>query len=54
MPKKYDDVIAKVSYGQDLVAIIAKDNIVATQFHPEKSGESGIKLLRNFIYYEQI
>lgn len=54
VPKKYDDVIAKVSYGQDLVAIIAKDNIIATQFHPEKSGESGIKLLRNFIYYEQI
>lgn len=44
-----EDVVATVNYGSDLVSIISKDNIVATQFHPEKSSSSGLKLLKNFI-----
>ena len=47
--KDSENIIANVNYGQNLAAIIAKDNIVATQFHPEKSGASGMKLLKNFI-----
>jgi glutamine amidotransferase len=47
--KNPKNIIAQVNYGQDLTAVIAQDNIIATQFHPEKSGESGIKLLKNFI-----
>jgi len=41
--------LAHVEYGSKLCAIIAKDNIFGTQFHPEKSGEVGLKLLKNFL-----
>ena len=42
-------LLAKVSYGNDIAAIIGFDNIVATQFHPEKSGECGLRVLANFL-----
>lgn len=42
-------IIGEVEYGAPLVAVLAKDNIVATQFHPEKSQEAGLQLLRNFM-----
>lgn len=41
-------VIAKTNYGISFPSVIQKDNFYATQFHPEKSGEIGLKLLRNF------
>ncbi len=44
-----NDVTATVHYGTNLIAIIAKENIVATQFHPEKSSDTGLKILKNFI-----
>lgn len=44
-----NNVLANVEYGQKITAIIAKDNIIATQFHPEKSAEIGLRLLKNFI-----
>ncbi|MFT6333035.1 MAG: glutamine amidotransferase [Lentimonas sp.] len=44
-----ENVVATFDYGQEINAIIAKNNIVATQFHPEKSSESGLKILQNFI-----
>ena len=37
------------SYGLDFPSVIEKDNIYATQFHPEKSGKAGLKLLENFL-----
>lgn len=43
------DILAQVEYNGKMSAIIAKNNIFATQFHPEKSGEKGLKLLRNFL-----
>lgn len=42
-------VLGTTSYGIDFTAVYAKDNICACQFHPEKSGENGLKLLGNFI-----
>ena len=48
VPKNTEDVAATVSYGFDVVASIQKDNIFATQFHPEKSQTAGLTLLRNF------
>ncbi len=39
---------ASAEYGIKVPAVIQKDNIFATQFHPEKSGETGIKILKNF------
>lgn len=44
-----NDIIATVNYGENLPAIISKGNIVATQFHPEKSSDAGLQLLKNFI-----
>lgn len=41
-------VSAQTEYGVKIDASIAKDNIFATQFHPEKSGEVGLKMLKNF------
>ncbi|BAI79555.1 amidotransferase HisH [Deferribacter desulfuricans SSM1] len=43
-----EDTIATCNYGIDFTAITAKDNIVATQFHPEKSAENGLKIVKNF------
>ena len=47
--KDQNDVAATVNYGSPLTALITKDNIIATQFHPEKSSDAGLKLLKNFI-----
>ncbi|OPX92387.1 MAG: Imidazole glycerol phosphate synthase subunit HisH 1 [Pelotomaculum sp. PtaB.Bin104] len=45
------NVIATCDYGINFVAAIQKDNIFATQFHPEKSQKHGLLLLKNFINY---
>lgn len=41
--------IAKCEYGQAFSAAMAKDNFMGVQFHPEKSGANGAKLLENFL-----
>lgn len=43
-----DAMIAHTDYGFDLPASVQKANIYGTQFHPEKSGQAGLKILRNF------
>jgi glutamine amidotransferase len=47
-PTDEDIVCAETTYGTKFSSVIAKKNIYGTQFHPEKSGESGLKMLRNF------
>jgi glutamine amidotransferase len=44
-----DIVLATTDYGAPLPATVAKGQIMGTQFHPEKSQEAGIRLLRNFV-----
>lgn len=41
-------VIATAEYGAELTAAVAKDNVYGCQFHPEKSGEVGLKILKAF------
>ncbi|MDD4286961.1 MAG: imidazole glycerol phosphate synthase subunit HisH [Candidatus Peribacteraceae bacterium] len=48
VPKEKSLVAGTCTYGVDFAACIARDNLFATQFHPEKSQEAGLKMLRNF------
>ncbi len=48
-PKEEKHVIGETEYGLTFCSIVAKDNFVALQFHPEKSGRPGLKLLENFL-----
>lgn len=43
------DVAATAGYGVTMDVAVSRDNLFATQFHPEKSGAAGLKMLRNFI-----
>ena len=43
-----DSLIATCEYGAELTAAVAKDNVMGCQFHPEKSGEVGLDILRAF------
>jgi glutamine amidotransferase len=47
-PAEKSDLVAMTGYGVDFVSVIARENVFATQFHPEKSGDAGLRLLRNF------
>ena len=50
IPDEYDIIAAQVNYGSEkLTAMIEKDNLLACQFHPEKSGKTGEKLLRRWL-----
>jgi len=48
-PEDPSVVIGETDYGVTFPAVVAKDNIVATQFHPEKSAESGLRLYQNLL-----
>ncbi len=43
------DTAAVTHYGDDFTAIVARDNIMGVQFHPEKSGATGLRILENFV-----
>ncbi len=47
-PVSEDYVIGVTNYGIEFASIIGYKNLVATQFHPEKSGEAGLNILKNF------
>ena len=43
------DVLATTEYGGALAAAVGRDNLVGTQFHPEKSQAAGLALIANFL-----
>ncbi|MEM2971168.1 MAG: imidazole glycerol phosphate synthase subunit HisH [Candidatus Bathyarchaeia archaeon] len=45
------DVVAETTYGIVFPSILSKGNVFATQFHPERSATTGIKILKNFVNY---
>ncbi len=53
VPEEPGAVVATTDYGVDVPAVVATErgNVFGTQFHPEKSGELGLRILRNFVAY---
>ncbi len=48
-PARAEDVLATAEYGGDFAAIVGRDNVLGVQFHPEKSQEVGLKMVKNFV-----
>jgi len=51
-PHNANHVAAETDYGGPFACAIAKDNLFATQFHPEKSADQGLALYRNFLHWQ--
>ena len=47
-PADPEVVVATADHGGPFCAVLQRDNVIATQFHPEKSGEIGLRMLDNF------
>ncbi len=48
-PSDHQEILGESDYGQRFTCAVARDNIIATQFHPEKSAAAGLQLLSNFV-----
>lgn len=48
-PEDQETVLGETEYGVTFPSVVAKGNVVATQFHPEKSGEMGLRMYANFV-----
>ena len=51
VPKVSSIIAGHTEYGRDFCSAVAFDNVVAVQFHPEKSGENGLNIYKNFVSY---
>jgi glutamine amidotransferase len=52
VPQRKEDTSGSTEYGDWFTSAVARDNIFATQFHPEKSAEYGLKLYQNFVSWQ--
>lgn len=50
-PANRHDIVACTNYGQRFASIVAKENVCAIQFHPEKSQQVGLQILKNFVKF---
>jgi glutamine amidotransferase len=50
-PSEWNVIVATTEYGIKFPSIVAKQNLFATQFHPEKSSKTGLTILENFVKY---
>ena len=48
-PDVSDWTVGVTDYGREFSSVLARDNVFATQFHPEKSGEAGLQMYENFV-----
>ena len=51
-PARAEDVVGTTEYGLRFAAAVARENLVAVQFHPEKSGRPGLTILANFLAWD--
>lgn len=49
MPEDKSIILATSIYGEEITAAVGKNNVIATQFHPEKSGDIGLSIIKNFV-----
>ena len=49
VPTTGEVILTTTDYGEEFVSAVQKGNLIATQFHPEKSGQAGLRLLENFL-----
>ena len=52
LPDESDAIAATTDYPEDFACALAKDNVFAVQFHPEKSQAVGLQLLKNFLHWD--
>ena len=50
-PENSQHTVGLTDYGQPFACAVARDNIFATQFHPEKSAQTGLQLYKNFVHW---
>jgi glutamine amidotransferase len=51
VPTNPVDIVACTDYGQPFPSVVARENVCAIQFHPEKSQQVGLQILRNFVEF---